>query len=132
MVDSSIPETSQPPDEWHRVPELDQLADGRVATAIVDGRALCITRCGDQLGALDNRCPHQGGPLGEGSIEGGLLRCPWHGYDYDPITGKPPAGFSDAPVAYPVRRGEAGAEVLLPAKVAHQRSVSDVMVETMV
>ena len=29
-----------------------------------------------------------------------MLRCPWHGYDYDPLTGKPPAGFSDAPVAY--------------------------------
>jgi thiamine pyrophosphate-dependent acetolactate synthase large subunit-like protein/nitrite reductase/ring-hydroxylating ferredoxin subunit len=118
--------------EWHLVPELDELPDGRVATAIVDGRALCITRCGDRLGALDNRCPHQGGPLGEGSIENGLLRCPWHGYDYDPITGQPPGDFSDAPMAFEVRRGEQGAEVLLPAKVAHQRDVSDVMVETMV
>ena len=38
--------------------------------------------------ALDNQCPHQGGPLGEGSIENGLLRCPWHGFDYDPLTGR--------------------------------------------
>jgi hypothetical protein len=37
-------------------------------------------------GALENRCPHQGGPLGEGSIENGWLRCPWHGYDYDPLV----------------------------------------------
>ena len=45
--------------------------------------------------ALENRCPHQGGPLGEGSIENGWLRCPWHGYDYDPLTGRSPEGFPD-------------------------------------
>ena len=71
-------------------------------TAVRRRPSMALTRCGGRVGALDNHCPHQGGPLGEGSIEGGLLRCPWHGYDYDPITGKPPAGFADAPVAYPV------------------------------
>ena len=40
-----------------------------------------------RYGALDNHCPHQGGPLGEGTIENGLLRCPWHGFDYCPLTG---------------------------------------------
>ena len=75
----------------------------RVRTAIVDGRSVALSRCGGRVGALDNHCPHQGGPLGEGSIENGLLRCPWHGYDYDPTTGRPPAGFSDAPAAYPVQ-----------------------------
>ena len=43
-----------------------------------------------QFAALDNHCPHQGGPLGEGSIENGLLRCPWHGYDYCPLDGSSP------------------------------------------
>ena len=33
-------------------------------------------------------CPHQGGPLGEGSIENGWLRCPWHGWDFHPTTGE--------------------------------------------
>ncbi|WP_372909496.1 Rieske (2Fe-2S) protein [Salinigranum sp.] len=33
---------------------------------------------------------HQGGPLGEDSIENGLLRCPWHGWDFDPLTGESP------------------------------------------
>ena len=59
------------------------------AAAMVDGRPVALTRCAGALGALENRCPHQGGPLGEGSIENGWLRCPWHGYDYDPITGAP-------------------------------------------
>ena len=115
---------------WHRI---DQAPDeGRVRTAVIDGRSVALTRCGDRVGALDNHCPHQGGPLGEGSIEGGLLRCPWHGYDYDPLTGKPPAGFSDSPVAYPVEDRADGSYVELPDVTPRPRSVSDVLVETLV
>ncbi|MDX2382368.1 MAG: Rieske (2Fe-2S) protein, partial [Acidimicrobiia bacterium] len=65
------------PHEWHRVLGTDELADHRVTTVTVGRRSLCLTRIGDAYGALDNACPHQGGPLGEGSIEHGWLRCPW-------------------------------------------------------
>ena len=116
--------------EWHRVDEVPD--EGRVRTAVVDGRSVALTRCGGRVGALDNHCPHQGGPLGEGSIENGLLRCPWHGYDYDPTTGRPPAGFSDAPVAYPVDERADGTYVQLPAVPQRPRTVSDVLVETLV
>ncbi|MBX3286176.1 MAG: Rieske (2Fe-2S) protein, partial [Actinobacteria bacterium] len=78
------------PVEWHRVLAPDALAEDRVTTVVAGRRSLCLTRSGGGYGALDNRCPHQGGPLGEGSIEGGWLRCPWHGYDYSPCTGTPP------------------------------------------
>ena len=115
---------------WHRIEEPP--AEGRVRTAIVDGRSIAVTRCGGTVGALDNHCPHQGGPLGEGSIENGLLRCPWHGYDYDPTTGRPPAGFSDAPDAYPVQERADGTWVALPDLEPHRRTVSDVLVETLV
>ena len=91
-----------------------------------------MTRCGERLGALENRCPHQGGPVGEGSIENGWLRCPWHGYDYDPTTGKPPAGFSDAVASYEVEERDDGAYVRLPDQVPRPRTVSDVLVETLV
>jgi pyruvate oxidase len=115
---------------WHRIDETPD--EGRVRTAVVDGRTLAVARCGGRVGALDNHCPHQGGPLGEGSIENGLLRCPWHGYDYDPLTGTPPEGFSDAPVAYPVQERADGTYVQLPDVVERPRSVSDVLVETLV
>ena len=87
---------------WHRVDPVDVPAECRVRSVTVDGRTVALVRCGAGLGALENRCPHQGGPLGEGSIENGWLRCPWHGYDYDPLTGRPPEGFSDGPAAYEV------------------------------
>ena len=84
------------PHEWHRVLGADALPEGRVTTVTVGRRTLCVTNVGGTYGAMDNHCPHQGGPLGEGSIEQGWLRCPWHGYDYSPCNGRPPEGFDDA------------------------------------
>ncbi len=117
---------------WHRVDERDVPADGRVSSVEVDGRTVALARCGERLGALNNHCPHQGGPLGEGSIEKGLLRCPWHGYDYDPITGLPPAGFSDGVPSYPVEERPDGVFVELPDVPPQVRTVGDVLVETLV
>lgn len=61
---------------WHKVLELDELGEARVKLATCEHLTLCMTRYNGRYGALDNKCPHQGGPLGEGSIENGLLRCP--------------------------------------------------------
>ncbi|MCJ7672843.1 MAG: thiamine pyrophosphate-binding protein, partial [Acidimicrobiia bacterium] len=116
----------------HKVAELDDLPDGRVRTVNTGTRSLALTRVGDRYGALDNHCPHQGGPLGEGSIEQGMLRCPWHGYDYDPLTGTPPTGFSDAPACFPVEVRADGIYVGLENEPDAPRTVSDVMVETMI
>ncbi len=117
---------------WHRVEETDVPDEGRVRSTVVDGRPVALTRCAGRLGALENRCPHQGGPVGEGSIENGWLRCPWHGYDYDPLTGLPPEGFSDAVAAYDVDDRADGVYVRLPAPRDRVRTVSDVLVETLV
>ena len=68
--------------------DLPDIEVGRVITVVAGGRALCVTRTADGWGVLDNRCPHQGGPLGEGSIEKGMLRCPWHCWEFDIRTGQ--------------------------------------------
>jgi len=94
---------------WHKVAEPGELAEGRVKSATAGGRSLAIVHFDGQYGALDNHCPHQGGPLGEGSIEKGIegkcwLRCPWHGWDFDPLTGAPPGGHEDSgQETFPVR-----------------------------
>jgi len=118
--------------QWHRVEDNDLPDDGRVRSVEIDGRVLAVARCGERIGALDNHCPHQGGPLGEGSIERGLLRCPWHGYDYDPITGQPPSGFSDSVTSFPVEQRPDGVYVELPDVETPARTVADVLVETLV
>ncbi len=134
---TTVSEPSAPPipvgaSRWRRVLETDQLPPGRVTTVTVDQRTYAATHVDGAYGLLDNHCPHQGGPLGEGSIEKGWLRCPWHGYDYSPCNGAPPPPFDDAPAAYPVELREDGVYALLPDPTPRQRTVSDVMVETMI
>lgn len=121
-----------PDNGWHQVDPTDVPADGRVRSVTVDGRSVALSRCGEHLGALENRCPHQGGPLGEGSIEKGWLRCPWHGYDYNPISGQPPEGFTDAPATYPIEERADGVFVQLPEHATPVRTVADVLVDTLV
>jgi pyruvate oxidase len=116
--------------EWHRVLAAAELPEGRVTTVAAGHKSVALVHYGGEFSALDNHCPHQGGPLGEGSIENGLLRCPWHGYDYCPLDGKSP-GFVDEAITYPleIRDGEVYIGV---QEEPHVRTVTDVMAETMV
>jgi thiamine pyrophosphate-dependent acetolactate synthase large subunit-like protein/nitrite reductase/ring-hydroxylating ferredoxin subunit len=116
---------------WLKVLDLDELPEGRVKPVTCKHRTLCLTHHEGEYAALDNKCPHQGGPLGEGSIEKGLLRCPWHGWDFDPITGKPPGDFDDGVETFPVQVRDDGVYVSFPEEKPHVRTSSDVMVETL-
>jgi len=119
---------------WLKVLDLDELPEGRVKTVTVGHKSLAMTHYNGQYGALDNRCPHQGGPLGEGSIENGLLRCPWHGWDYCALTGQPPGDLEvdDVLETFPVEVREDGVYVGLGDEKPHVRTVTDVMAETLV
>ena len=116
---------------WHRLIGVDELDVGRVTTVTVERESLCVTRTEGGFGCLANACPHQGGPLGEGSIERGWLRCPWHGYDYSPLNGTPPPPFDDAPAAFRTEVRPDGVYVALPVAAGRTRTVSDQLVETM-
>lgn len=117
---------------WYKVAAPDELPEGRVKTVNCGLETLCLTHYQGKYAALDNRCPHQKGPLGEGSIENGYLRCPWHGWDFDPLTGKPPGGYDDGVDTFDVDVRDDGVYVGLPAEPPHEATVSDVMAETMV
>ena len=116
---------------WERVLQPDELGEGRVKPVTCHHATVCMTRHEGTYAALDNRCPHQGGPLGEGSIENGYLRCPWHGWDFHPTTGLPPGGYDDGVETYPVEVRDDGVYVGFPAPEPHERTVSDVMAETL-
>lgn len=120
--------------QWFRVLDLDELPEGRVKTVVAGHKSIAMTHYEGQYGALDNRCPHQGGPLGEGSIENGLLRCPWHGWDYCPLTGKPPGSLEvdDSLETFAVDVRNDGIYIGLETETPHVRTISDVMAETMV
>ena len=52
-----------------------------------NGRALCVANVNGAIAVLDGTCPHQGGPLGEGTVEEGRVVCPWHNFAFDVHTG---------------------------------------------
>jgi len=67
--------------------QADLPAANQVGEFTVDGRAFCVANVEGAISVLNGVCPHEEGPLGEGSIEGGRVVCPWHSYSYDPKTG---------------------------------------------
>ncbi len=118
---------------WHKVlNNKSELPEGRVKTVTAAHKGICLTHFEGKFSALDNRCPHQGGPLGEGSIENGMLRCPWHGWDYHPCTGNSPGGFDDGIETFEVKEENNAIYVGVEEEADHQTTVSDIMVETMV
>ena len=62
--------------------------EGQAREFDCEGRQVCVARVNGRLSAMDNVCPHRGGPLGGGVIDDGKLICPWHGWQFDPATGK--------------------------------------------
>ena len=124
--------------DWIRVGHVDDLPEGRVKTVTANTTSICLSHFDGQWAAMDNKCPHQGGPLGEGSIEKGeggqcWIRCPWHGWDFDPLTGAPPGGHEDTgQKIYPLKIEDGEIFVGLEAELERERTVTDVMAETMV
>ena len=66
-------------------------------------KIICIANVNGACSAMDNVCLHQGGPLGEGSIENGKVVCPWHGWAYDPKTGEATHNARAKVVVYPLK-----------------------------
>ncbi|MCI0658018.1 MAG: Rieske 2Fe-2S domain-containing protein [Acidobacteria bacterium] len=61
---------------------------GKVVIAL--GRVLALFNVDGDFFAVDNSCPHRGGPLGEGYLQGRVVTCPWHGWQFDVTTGESP------------------------------------------
>ena len=59
--------------------------EGRVIDA--NGRSLAVFNVDGAYHVIDNACPHRGGPLGDGDMDGPLVLCPWHGWRWDVTTG---------------------------------------------
>ncbi|MDO5980584.1 thiamine pyrophosphate-binding protein [Flavivirga spongiicola] len=119
--------------KWYSVlKDKNTLPEGRVQTVTAGHQGVCLTHYNGKFSALDNKCPHQGGPLGEGSIENGMLRCPWHGWDFDPCTGTPPGGFDDGVKTFEVKEDGNEIFIAIEEEETHQDTISDVMIQTMV
>ena len=70
-----------------KVAEVADLGTGQAKVVEVGGRSVAIFNVEGRFYAIDNVCPHRGGPLGEGDVEGPIVVCPWHGWRWDVTTG---------------------------------------------
>ena len=71
-----------------KVAQIDEVKAGSCKVVTANGRELALYNVGGAFHATDNTCPHKGGPLGEGELDGTTLTCPWHGWQFDITTGQ--------------------------------------------
>jgi NAD(P)H-dependent nitrite reductase small subunit len=73
--------------EFVRVASTDDIKPGNGMVVEMNDKALALFNIDGTIYAIDNTCVHRGGPLGEGDVEGGVVSCPWHGWQYNVKTG---------------------------------------------
>ncbi len=71
-----------------KVASTQEIAPGSGKTIEVNGHVVALFNVDGNFYAIDNTCAHQGGPLGEGMLDGTTVVCPWHAWEYDVTTGK--------------------------------------------
>jgi nitrite reductase/ring-hydroxylating ferredoxin subunit len=86
-----------------KVGSVSDLAEGQAKVAQVDGQRIAIFHVGGRYYALEASCPHEGGPLADGVIEGLRIICPWHGYDLHLKTGECGLDPDIRALTYPIK-----------------------------
>ena len=114
MADTSVPDGFRP------VADAADLAEGAPVRVRVDGRPIALVRHEGDAFAVDDRCPHMGFPLSEGSVDEGVLTCHWHHARFELSGGDTFDPWADDVLAYPVV--EADGEVYVDPNPAPDRS----------
>jgi len=87
-----------------RVARASDIPPGSVCAYAVGRYEVALFNVDGEFYALENSCPHQGGPIADGWMEGPLVTCPWHGWCFDVRTGKMTLGDFARVTAFAVRR----------------------------
>ena len=95
--------TSSRDDGFVDVCAVDDIPEDRARIATLGGERVAVFRHDGRVSAISNLCRHQNGPLGEGRIVDGCVTCPWHGYQYDPASGRAPKPFTEKVPTFDVR-----------------------------
>ena len=99
------------------VARVADIVPGSAKAVAVGDRGIALFNVDGTFYALDNTCPHQGGPLAEGWIEDCAVTCPWHAWTFKLADGKMTLGDYAAVDSFEVR--VAGDEVQISARPRH-------------
>jgi nitrite reductase (NADH) small subunit len=90
-----------------RAAGVGDLPPGSIQEFQVEGTTIALANVAGKVYAINNTCLHEGGPLGEGYLEGAVVTCPWHGWQFDVTNGKDLQDPSVGVACYPTElRGE--------------------------
>jgi len=84
------------------VANTSDVAPGTGTVAEINGKSLAVFNVDGIFHVIDNTCVHRGGPLGEGDLDGEVVTCPWHGWEYNVKTGVSVNNPSACVASYPV------------------------------
>ena len=93
-----------------RVAAVSDVLPGQGRVVKTDGIEIALFNVDGAFHAIGNVCRHRGGPLGEGSLDGSVVTCPWHGWEYDVTTG---ATLANPALNVPVYRTEVDGDDVL-------------------
>ena len=85
------------------VAKASEIKEGQGKSVSVSGKDIAVFNVGGKFFAVDDSCLHMGGHLGEGMLEGNMVTCPWHGWQYDVMSGALVANPSVHLTKYPVK-----------------------------
>ena len=86
-----------------RACHLSDIPPGSGKELAVGGRVVALFNVDGTVYALDGVCPHAGGPLGEGTLDGNVVTCPWHGWQFDVTCGRHCLNANIQHATFPVR-----------------------------
>ena len=89
--------------EFVRALALSELSPGQCVEVSVSGKPIALYNVAGAIYATSNTCIHRGGPLGQGSLDGPVVLCPWHSWSWDVTTGENTANGDLRIQTYPVR-----------------------------
>lgn len=97
------PRDVTPPDGYEVVLHRNALDPGRIIEIIIGGTSIAVANVDGTYYAISNVCAHAGGPLGEGTLAGCIVTCPYHGWSYDLRDGKCQTTPGAQVATYPVQ-----------------------------
>jgi nitrite reductase/ring-hydroxylating ferredoxin subunit len=74
--------------DWIHLADAHDCPPGTAVERVVAGRVVALFNVAGTFHAIDGVCPHQGGPLAKGRLDGSIVTCPWHGWQFDASTGR--------------------------------------------
>jgi nitrite reductase (NADH) small subunit len=99
--------------DYVKVASASAVKPGAGLVADVKGQSIAIFNVDGTYYATDNTCVHRGGPLGEGELEGDVVTCPWHAWQFNVKTGVSMNNPSARVKTYPVQVDGDDVKILL-------------------